>query len=694
LCRQGNRASIATVTGRSDQLPPGAWGAIAARECLDENQALAYAFRPGSATLPDPQARHLDGCARCQALVAEATRVRLATGADNRAAQPRTLRDGELCLGRYEIVGFIGAGGMGEVYQALDRELGGTIALKTVALTTLDDQRAVERLRAEVQLARRITHPNVCRIFDFGVHLRARPGLVAEPVPLLTMELLAGETLATCLRRSGRLSVDATRPILRQMLAGLGAVHRAGIVHRDLKAENVFLVAGADGEGRRAVLMDFGLARLAFPDGGAQVSFQHTLAGTASYMAPEQVEGRPVSFASDIYAVGVVAFEMTTGRLPFVGATAMEVALQRLTVPPPRPSALVADLDPGWEALILKCLQRDPRDRYGSVEELTDALEARGRAGRAPRRLRTLAGLAVGLAITLGAGVWIVHRAGKESPAEASSAFEARMAAWRAAEAVHTRAIEKDPAHAAGHFVDRSIVREERAALGGRDALADFAAAEDDLDRAMAIDPTLSHPYYRRGRLRVMRAELKLKYGLDPRDDLTAAEPDLARLLRIEQARSWMGQLHYVRGLWQEQTGGDGRAEFATAEAILTPANDSPTLMRRGLARAHLGRFAEAERDFAESVRTAPENPWPWTWWGLARALAGDLTGAEAQLSRAAAIDPDDLSGAWEQRARVRFARHAYAEAVADYQQAIAINPALEPLLAPRLREAQALAGR
>jgi tetratricopeptide (TPR) repeat protein len=267
------------------------------------------------------------------------------------------------------------------------------------------------------------------------------------------------------------------------------------------------------------------------------------------------------------------------------------------------------------------------------------------------------------------------------------------VAAWRAAEAIHTGAIERDPAHAAAHLIDRSIVREERAALGGEDALADFAAAEDDLERTMKLDPSARAPYYRRGRLRVQRAAWKALRGLDPRADLTAAEPDLTRVLPIEQARSWLGYLHYVRGLWQAASGQGGRGEFEAAEAILSPANDSPTFMRRGLARAQLGRFQEAEQDFAEAVRTGPENPWPWTSWAKALVLAGDLANAEAKLSRAVAIDPDDLSGSWEERASVRFSRHAYAAAAEDYQTAIGINPALEPRLRARLREARRLAG-
>jgi hypothetical protein len=374
-------------------------------DCLDEDQALAYAFGDGGNTLPQDLAAHLDGCPRCQTLVAEAARAHFASEASipRGGHSARTLRDQELVLGRYEIVRFIGAGGMGEVYEAVDRELGERIALKTVALTTLDSQRAVGRLKAEVQLARRTTHPNVCRIFDFGVHLRTRAGVGPEPIPLLTMELLAGETLAHSLRRSGPVTVAQARPIVHQILQGLAAVHAAQIVHRDLKAENVFLVGGDAGP--RVVLMDFGLARPALPSGPGSFSIHHTLVGTASYMAPEQVEGRPVSFASDVYAVGVLLFEMLTGRLPFVGETAMEVAVRRLQEPPPRPSSLVPDLDPVWEQAILRCLARAPADRFQTVAALAEALDQMTVVS--PRRAWPAMTAGLALALAAGAGVWM-----------------------------------------------------------------------------------------------------------------------------------------------------------------------------------------------------------------------------------------------------------------------------------------------
>jgi serine/threonine protein kinase len=687
------------VAGPSHERGLGPSTEVTVSGCLDENQAIAFAVGQRGSALGDPVARHVDACVRCQALVAAAARARLSgEPAADRPPEARTLDIGELCLGRYQIVRFIGAGGMGEVYEALDRELGDPVALKTVALTTLDDERSVARLKAEVQLARRITHPNVCRMFDFGLHTRARPGLDQEPLPLLTMELLAGETLASHLRGRGPLGARAARPILEQILSGLAAVHRANIIHRDLKAENVFLVPKPGTDQLRAVLMDFGLARPALPGGGVLASVRHALVGTASYMAPEQVEGRPVSFASDVYAVGVLMFEMVTGRLPFVGNSTMEIAVQRLKGPAPRPSSLVADVDPVWEQAILKCLERAPADRFQSVDEIARALSSSGVLSRLLRRssvVKTIAGTA--LAVFLGAYLWLTHKAPPVStPSPLGQSDETQLADWRREEDAHTAAIERDPAQAASHLVSRSIVREDRCEFSfrrGRNAFADSAAAEADLTRALEIDPSFRSAYYRRGRIRVQRAINKLKYGLDPTQDLDAAEPDLRHNVDIRSATSWLGHLQFLRGVWKSDRGENGRPDFEASVATLGPLQDAYSLMRLGHSLAYLGRFAESERAFAESVRLLPANVWAHIKWGMARALAGDLAGAEAHLTRAIEIDAT-YPNAWEERANARLARRAYAEAAADYQQAIAINSALEPLVGPRLREARARASR
>jgi tRNA A-37 threonylcarbamoyl transferase component Bud32 len=370
--------------------------------CLTEPQALAYA-----AGL-DPQSRsqdaldHVDRCVPCQALVAEAIRALDETLVSSERGLPRTLRAGELVLGRYEIVRFIGAGGMGEVYEAHDRQLSATLALKTLALPILDNRQAVQRLKAEVLLARKATHPNVCRIFDFGIHLRPRPDAPDEEVPFLTMELLPGGTLAQRLREGGRISASIAAPIVQQILAGLSAVHAAAIIHRDLKPENVFLVPSPGSGPPRVVLMDFGLARSSLPvTNGLTVS--KAVVGTLGYMAPEQLEGRPVSPASDVYSFGVVLFELLTGIRPFADDLPPATVFARLRAQGGEP------LPPAWESVVLRCLSRAATERFSTVAALEVALFAAPPAP--PRRWRTrrVAGLAIGVA--LAAGGWLGLRA-------------------------------------------------------------------------------------------------------------------------------------------------------------------------------------------------------------------------------------------------------------------------------------------
>jgi len=276
---------------------------------------------------------------------------------------------GDFVANRYRVVRFIARGGMGEVYEAEDLELRGRVAVKTIHPAAMGESGAVERFKREIQLARRVTHPNVCRIFDVGFH-ELVPG--SPPIVFLTMELLEGETLAARLRRAGRLTVAAATPIARQLAAALAAAHEAGVVHRDFKTENVFLVPGRDGE--RAVVTDFGIARGGDERFVATLTAAGSAIGTPAYMAPEQVEGLGASASSDQYALGVVLFEMVTGELPFRGENALVTAARRLSEPPPSPRRHAPDLDAAWEVTILRCLARRPEDRFRDVRAAARAL--------------------------------------------------------------------------------------------------------------------------------------------------------------------------------------------------------------------------------------------------------------------------------------------------------------------------------
>jgi eukaryotic-like serine/threonine-protein kinase len=294
---------------------------------------------------------------------------------------PRRDRDepgflpGDLIADRYRVARFIARGGMGEVYEVEDLELRERVALKTVRPEVARDAVAVERFRREIQLARRVTHPNVCRIFDVSYH-RNGGQPPEDGVIFLTMELLPGESLAQRLHRAGPMTPEEALPIARQIAEALHAAHQAGVIHRDLKPGNIML--GESRGATRAVVTDFGLARLD-AEGPAGQALTLTAAaavvvGTPAYLAPEQVEGREITPAADIYALGIVLYEMVTGKVPFLGDNALSTAVKRLREAPVTPRVHAPGLDPRWEAAILRCLEQDPKDRFADARAILQAL--------------------------------------------------------------------------------------------------------------------------------------------------------------------------------------------------------------------------------------------------------------------------------------------------------------------------------
>ncbi len=287
-------------------------------------------------------------------------------------ANPSAFSPGELIAKRFRVERFLAQGGMGEVYEALDIELKQKVALKTVRSVLLGDVQALERFRQEIVVAKRVTHPNVCRTYDLFRHEAGKPG--ETDVLVVSMEFLAGQTLDHFLKQQGKLSPTEAEPLVKQMVAGLSAAHKAGVVHRDFKSNNVLLVSPPSGSGPvRVVITDFGLAHSLDP-GEFALTRTGEMLGTPAYMAPEQVTGKAITPATDIYSLGVVIFEMLTGRLPFTGKNWREVAFQRLEAAPPSPKTLVPDLDDRWSRTVLKCLEREPADRFQRVDEVEQAL--------------------------------------------------------------------------------------------------------------------------------------------------------------------------------------------------------------------------------------------------------------------------------------------------------------------------------
>ena len=277
--------------------------------------------------------------------------------------------------GRYELLGLLGSGGMGNVYKVRDTELDEVVALKVLRPEVVAGTGALDRFRREVKLARRVTHPNVARVFDIGEAGRDR---------LLTMEYVDGESLGALVRREGRLPLARACTIARAICEGLAAAHAAGVIHRDVKPENVLIAR--DG---RVVVTDFGIARAA-SDEGRTVGF----VGTPAYMAPEQIDERStIDHRADVYAFGVLLFELLTGETPWKGESVWALAAARLLEQPPDPRSVRPELPEALAELVLGCLARAVDERTASIAEVAAALAevtlpeaGPSQLGRAPQR--------------------------------------------------------------------------------------------------------------------------------------------------------------------------------------------------------------------------------------------------------------------------------------------------------------------
>jgi serine/threonine-protein kinase len=278
------------------------------------------------------------------------------------------LRTGDALAGRYQILRRLGTGGMGAVYAALDLELDETIALKLLRSELASSAGVLERFRREVKLARRVTHPNVARTYELGEHAGVR---------FLTMEYVDGESLASLLRQRGRMEESRAVAIALPICAALQAAHQAGVVHRDIKPDNVMVAR--DG---RVVLTDFGIAR------GGLDQAERTLVGTPRYMAPEQVSGGALTARTDLYSLGATLYEMLSGEPPFDGPTLTDLLIARLQAAPPDVRERVPGLSPALALVVRRAMEPEPEARFASAAELADALRAAVREVRGASALR------------------------------------------------------------------------------------------------------------------------------------------------------------------------------------------------------------------------------------------------------------------------------------------------------------------
>ena len=270
---------------------------------------------------------------------------------------PKEMTRGSLFADRYEVIEELGRGGMGKVYRVFDRKIDEEVALKLLRSEIASDMTTITRFKNELKFARKIIHKNVCRTYDLnedkGTHF-------------ITMEYVPGEDLKNLIGRIGQLTAGKAIFIARQICEGLAEAHKLDVVHRDLKSQNIMV----DRVGN-AHIMDFGIARSLRADG---ITTGGVIVGTPHYMSPEQVEGKEVDQRSDIYALGVILFEMLTGRLPFEGDTPIVVAVKHKTEPPPNPRKFNPQLSEEFSQVILKCMEKNKNKRYQTVEEVMNEL--------------------------------------------------------------------------------------------------------------------------------------------------------------------------------------------------------------------------------------------------------------------------------------------------------------------------------
>src|SRR6202051_2725650 len=328
-------------------------------KCATPNPFLTSADASGERTIAAPFPRSdamsgglttpLDSRFGSPGAAAAASRARSVSG--------QTLFPGAALAGRYEILKMLGEGGMGTVYKAKDRELDRLVALKVIRPEYANHPETIRRFKQELILARQVTHRNVIRIFDLGI---------ADSFKFITMDYVEGRDLSKILSDKGKFLVNDGCEIVRQICSGLEAAHSEGVVHRDLKPQNIML----DAQGR-VFLMDFGLARSMELVGMTRTG---ALIGTPAYMSPEQAKGEKVDARTDLFSLGVIFYELLTGTLPYQAESMMATLIKRAKEPPVPPIQVERSIPPATNDIIMKCLQIKLERRYQQASEILSDL--------------------------------------------------------------------------------------------------------------------------------------------------------------------------------------------------------------------------------------------------------------------------------------------------------------------------------
>ncbi len=591
-----------------------------------------------------------------------------------------TFHEGQIVAGRYRILRYISHGGMGEVYEArdLDLDLAETVALKTLLPEIAADEAMIARFKQEITLSRKVAHPNVCRVYDLARH----EGDGARPVIFLTMEFLAGETLAERLREGAMSEADAL-PLLEQMAAALDASHEAGVIHRDFKPSNVMLVPS--GDGFRAVVTDFGLARRFVASGAPTASMSKEVMGTLDYMAPELLTGSAATLASDIYALGMVAYRMATGTLPFAADTPLAGAVLRTkrAVPPPR--VFKPGLDANWDRGIVRALDATPSKRFARARQFVEALrgDTASMTVRLPvftRKRAMIAGMAA-LAIAAAVVTWRVaaiarHRLPKEAQVlyqqgtadiAAGAYFAATKALDEAAKlAPHAAQVRARLAEAWLEFDSPEKASQEMLHAQRDEELSDLSRV--DRLRMEAINLAITHVY----------PEAAAKY-----EEMARLEPDSADIA-VDLGRAYEDAEKTDDAVKSYRRAADG------------PEHNPAAWLRLGVIDALQLKKSESDKDFDEAERlyqntsnleglgeVALRR-------GIATTARGDLEGGAAYLKTA--LDIANHAGNLQQEiaAKIRLSINAYLAGDAAAEE----RYASEALQTARSHQLEALAIR